>query len=295
MPDKTVLQETLASALSGAENLYGEQGGSDVRILVSQIVTLSRQSDGVNRLHNSNFSVNQRIKSGTVTLAAGEYGHDRWKAGASGCTYTFATGNGITTLTISAGSLIQVVEGLNLQSSNYTLSWAGTAQGRIAAGSYSASGITSAVTGGTNTNVEFGVGSLSTPKFEIGNVATLYILPDVALELERCHRFLRVYGGQSSYEGIGVGLSGSTTTANLWFPFTTSMRAAPVLSYSAVSDWQVINGASAITATALSIATNSTEGPQVQATVSSGLTVGYASRLQAAATTAARLIFSAEL
>lgn len=44
-----------------------------------------------NRLINSNFVINQLEKTGTVTLAANEYGHDGWKAGASGCTYTFAT------------------------------------------------------------------------------------------------------------------------------------------------------------------------------------------------------------
>jgi hypothetical protein len=84
-----------------------------------------------NVIIDGNFNVNQRGVSGTVTLAAGAYGHDRWKGGASGCTYTFATVENVTTLTISAGSLIQVVEGLNLQSGIYTLSFSGTAQGKI--------------------------------------------------------------------------------------------------------------------------------------------------------------------
>jgi len=75
-----------------------------------------------NAIINGNFQINQRGVSGTVTLAAGAYGHDRFKAGASGCTYTFATSNNVTTLTISAGSLIQVVEGLNLYTDTYTLS-----------------------------------------------------------------------------------------------------------------------------------------------------------------------------
>ena len=67
-----------------------------------------------NRIINGQLNINQRGVSGTVTLAAGAYGHDRFKGGASGCTYTFATSGNVTTLTISAGSLIQVIEGLNL-------------------------------------------------------------------------------------------------------------------------------------------------------------------------------------
>ena len=86
------------------------------------ISTVNGGAIGVkNAIINGNFAVNQRAVSGTVTLAAGAYGHDRFKAGASGCTYTFATANNITTLTISAGSLIQVIEGNNLFTGTYTL------------------------------------------------------------------------------------------------------------------------------------------------------------------------------
>src|SRR3990172_9033570 len=93
-----------------------------------------------NRIINGNFAINQRAVTGTVVLAAGIYGHDRFKAGASGCTYTFATSANVTTLTISAGSLQQVIEGVNLETGTYALSWSGTATGKIGAGAYSASG-----------------------------------------------------------------------------------------------------------------------------------------------------------
>ena len=39
-----------------------------------------------NRLINAQLLINQRGVSGTVTLSAGAYGHDRFKASASGCT-----------------------------------------------------------------------------------------------------------------------------------------------------------------------------------------------------------------
>lgn len=141
-----------------------------------------------NRVINGNFGVNQRAVSGTVTLAAGVYGHDRWKAGASGCTYTFATVNNVTTLTISAGTLQQVVEGLNLESGTYAMSWTGTATGKIGAGSLSASGVTQAVTGGTDTTVEFSTGMLSRVQLEVGSATTFEQRP-IGLELALCQRY----------------------------------------------------------------------------------------------------------
>jgi len=143
----------------------------------------------INAIINGNFQVNQRGVSGTVTLAAGAYGHDRWKAGASGCTYTFATVNNVTTLTITAGSLIQVIEGLNLYSGTYALSWSGTAQGKIGAGSYSGSGVTGSVTGGTNLNIEFNTGTLSLVQFEPGTEVSPFERRDYGRELMMCQRY----------------------------------------------------------------------------------------------------------
>lgn len=138
---------------------------------------------------NGNFSINQRAKSGTITLAAGVYGHDRWKAGASGCTYTFATTANVTTITITAGSLIQVIEGRNLYSGTYTLSWEGTATGKIGAGSFSASGVTGTIVGGTNTNIEFSTGTLSNVQFNFGNVALPFLPKSFDDELKACMRY----------------------------------------------------------------------------------------------------------
>jgi len=150
---------------------------------------------------NSNFSINQRAVSGTVTLSAGQYGHDRWKAGSSGCTYTFATTANITTITISAGSLQQVIEGINLYTGTYTLSWVGTVQGKIGAGSYSASGISGSITGGTNTTIEFNTGTLSKVQFNFGSIALPYIPKNVDEELRLCQRYLFCIGNTASLSG----------------------------------------------------------------------------------------------
>ena len=182
----------------------------------------------INAIINGNFGINQRGVSGTVTLAAGAYGHDRWKAGASGCTYTFATSNNVTTLTISAGSLIQVIEGLNLGSGTYTLSWTGTAQGKIGAGSYAGSGVTGAAVGGTNLNIEFNTGTVSLVQFEQGSVATPFERRPYGTELALCQRYyFKVISDGASNGSLGVGYNASSTESVIITNLPVPMRARP--------------------------------------------------------------------
>jgi hypothetical protein len=169
--------------------------------------------------------------SGTVTLAAGAYGHDRWKAGASGCTYTFATSDNVTTITISAGSLIQVVEGLNLYTNTYTLSWTGTAQGKIGAGSYAASGVTGSVTGGSNLNIEFNTGTLSLVQLEAGSVASPFERRDYGRELAMCQRYYWKNTAGSIYTTFGAGLFHTTTGCSINIQYPVRMRASPTAAY----------------------------------------------------------------
>ena len=178
-----------------------------------------------NAIINGNFGINQRVVSGTVSLAAGAYGHDRWKAGASGCTYTFATSENVTTITISAGSLIQVVEGLNLMTGTYSLSWQGTAQGKIGAGSYGNSGITGSVTGGTNLNIEFGTGTLSLVQLEKGTVATPFEFRSIGQEEILCKRY---YQGLSTTSGICYDSGGVQWSYSL----KATMRSSPTVVFS---------------------------------------------------------------
>lgn len=186
-----------------------------------------------NRIDNSNFSINQRGVSGTVTLAAGAYGHDRWKAGSSGCTYTFSTSSGITTLTITAGTLVQVIEGnASLQGSlNYTTSWTGTSTGRFGSASFAASGFTTTLTGGTNQTLEFGTGTLSHVQVEPGLVATPYEVRNICDELARCRNYYvsRVYPANAI---IGNGQAFSTSSAYLQIPVTEALRSTPTVSLS---------------------------------------------------------------
>lgn len=205
-----------------------------------------------NRIINGNFSVNQRAVTGTVVLAAGMYGHDRFKAGASGCTYTFATTANVTTLTITAGSLVQVVEGLNLESGTFALSWVGTAQGKIGAGSYGASGITGAITGGTNTNIEFSTGTVSRVQLELGTIATVFEQRPYGMELALCQRYYyQSQSGAGDFIVSGIASSGSQTTYHS-FKLPVTMRASATVT--AIGSWTYTN------ATSLTVLGSSVDG-----------------------------------
>jgi len=212
--------QTIISAGGNPSALVIENGG-----IVSGI--------GKNKIINGNFAINQRAVSGTVVLAAGDYGHDRFKAGAAGCTYTFATLENITTITISAGSLIQVIEGLNLFSGNVVLSWAGTAQGKIGAGAYGNSGVTGTAVGGTNLSVEFNTGTLSLVQLETGSYKSAFEHRPYGMELSLCQRYyFRI--PENMFFGTGTNRTGGTT-AYVLIQTPASLRSVPSITYTAVS------------------------------------------------------------
>ena len=171
-----------------------------------------------NKLINGLFSINQRAVSGTVTLAAGVYGHDRWKAGSGGCVYTFsASANGMQ-ITITSGTLMQVIEGANLEGGTFTLSWFGTATGRVDSGAYSASGVAGTAVAGTNQAVEFSIGTLARVQYEFGSMSTVFEQRLYGLELALCQRYYETSadigtapingGSATAYSGTPVGIGG---------------------------------------------------------------------------------------
>jgi hypothetical protein len=219
------------------------------------------------------------------------YGHDRWKAGASGCTYTFATSNNVTTIDISAGSLIQVIEGINLESGTYTLSWTGTAQGKIGAGSFGNSGITGAAVGGTNLNIEFGTGTVSLVQFELGTVVTPFERRQFGTELALCQRYYVSYGQDSADDRLANGHATATIGGIFIFQFPVKMRASPTLTFSTLKLGDGSNPATA--ATSATVNANSMAS-SVAVGVSSGLTQFRPYELRTDATTGF-VAFSSEL
>ncbi|MCW2275039.1 hypothetical protein GJ654_09935 [Rhodoblastus acidophilus] len=199
-----------------------------------------------NRLRNASFAINQRAVSGTVTLAAGAYGHDGVKAGASGGTYTFSTSGLDTTITVTSGSLILPVEASLVEGGAYALSHAGTAQARVWQGAgYSGSGsyasapfVSTGLNAASQTNVEFSTGTILRPQFEPGTVVTLFERRPISVEMAMCQRyFVSSYlsgtaPGTASQDASAIVLANGPTSdaasnASINIAFPAPMRAAP--------------------------------------------------------------------
>lgn len=150
---------------------------------------------------NGAFIVNQRGYTSTTNLASGAYGFDRWKSNYTNTALTFTAGVNSTTVTIStSGGLQQVVERENVPAGTYTLSWSGTATGRVynsggTPPSYAASPVTFTADGTANVVLEFTASgstkTLGTVKFERGSVGTTFSLAGgtYAGELAACQRY----------------------------------------------------------------------------------------------------------
>lgn len=184
-----------------------------------------------NRIINPTFAINQDV----ITLgshSAGVYFRDQWKAGASGCTVSLS---GIT-LTISAGSVIQPIEDVDIPNGTYTVSWEGTSTLSVDGGAAQTSPYTFTVSSGTHVDLEWGTGTLSEPLLTDGSTVKDFILPIKSIELLRCYRhYCKSYSesvapGTASTDGAIVyitPLSSASVFVNVYFP--AAMRSTPTL------------------------------------------------------------------
>lgn len=178
-----------------------------------------------NLLINSLFSINQRAVSGTVVLPALAYGHDRWKAGVAGCTYTFSASAGVTTITIISGTLRQFIEGDSIRAGTHTLSWQGTAQANINGGVAGPTGISGILTGGAQAYVEFGAGTVRLPQLEFGGLATPNEYRPFGVEYALCQRYYR----SESQNYFGLMPAANATSRQLNISWSYPMRVAPTV------------------------------------------------------------------
>lgn len=232
-----------------------------------------------NVLINGDFRINQRGYASTAVLASGSYGHDRWKAGASGGDYSFTQLASSTQITIASGkSLIQVVEDKNVFGGSYVLSWTGTALARYGvntatpSGSYAASPILIAgQSAGTTMSIEFNTGTVSNVQLERGDIATPFENRLYGFDLSLCQRYCCNTSG--SYTGQVTGAS--SMIASVLFPVR--MMAAPTL-LSALSYGTVTNSTGTTVAlNAVSPSSISTIGAYLSlGTAASGFTAGDA-------------------
>jgi hypothetical protein len=252
-----------------------------------------------NAIINGGFSINQRSYVSDTETADGDYCHDRWKAGSAGCKYTFATVENLTTITIPASdSLIQVIEGLNLTSGTYTLTWEGTAQGKIGAGDFSDSGVTGVVVGGTNLSIEFGPGTLSNVTLSFGSTPLPFEPRAHAEELGMCQRYYWVWtNGSSGQRPVGTGMCLSTTKALIVHQFPVEMQDIPIGTGGFGGFAVVRSNASGTTENLTNLSFNLATKSSAKwiAEVAANLSVGNATIMQSDNTGGRKIIYSAEL
>jgi hypothetical protein len=239
-----------------------------------------------NAIINGAFEINQRGYASAGTLASGEYGFDRWKASAADTTLTFTSAPQGQEIEINSGkSIKQVVERANIPAGTYTLSWTGTATGRVyntggAAPSYAASPITVTLDGLENVDVEFeadgGTQTLSKVQLEAGSTATSFRRNANSYEgeLAACQRY---YLRNLATGYFANGQVRTTTQAEFWHVFPTTMRAAPAAleQSGTAAEYSVRVGNTNIACSAVpTFSGSSIYGGLYQFTVASGLTVG---------------------
>jgi hypothetical protein len=248
-----------------------------------------------NRLINAQGLVNQRAYvSGTNTSGANQYTLDRWRVVTSGENLTFSTSENEVTFTAPAGGVEQVIEGLNLETGTYVLSWTGTATATVG-GSSVANGGTVSVTGGTNTTVRFSGGTFKYPQFERGNTPSSFERRPYGTELSLCQRyFYRWSSAAAAFQILANGTVISNTEIDAAFFLPVTMRATPTATFSASSTFFADNGTSLSSATLAFIDAYPTAGC-IRASGLSGLTVNQSRKIRANNSTAASVAFNSEL
>ena len=269
---------------------------------------------GQNAIINGAFEINQRgYVSGSLQLTEGMYGFDRWKStvgalgGAPGTVLTFTSAPQGQLVTMDAGGAIeQVVERQNIRAGTYTLSWQGTATGRIyntgsTAPAYAASPITVTLDGLANVEVEFTAsGSSKTLGFvqlEAGTVATPFKrnAPSIQAELAACQRYFYRASG-TSYFILGNGHTAGSTFSGVLVPIPVSLRANPT-SFSFSNLIWTDNIAYDLSVTGISIKGTYVAGSSIGITVNhgSGAVANRAGSLAIANATTGFLDVNAEL
>ena len=177
-----------------------------------------------NALINGNPTINQRgYVSGTATTTANQYTLDRWRVVTSGQNISWTDSANVRTVTAPAGGVEQVVEGINLLSGSYVLSWTGTATATVA-GSSVANGATVTLVGGVDTTVRFSGGTFALVQLEPGTRSTPFERRSYGQELALCQRYYyssgtvrtTIYADNATSDGI-FNASSSYYCTNFWW------------------------------------------------------------------------------
>jgi hypothetical protein len=232
-----------AAITSPQEGQYAFLKDSDTLVYYSGSAWATA-SVATNLLLNSNFAINQRSYVSAANLASGSYGFDRWKSNYTNTTLTFTASPQGQSLTINAsGGLQQIIEQGLVPAGTYTLSWTGTATGRVynsggTPPSYAASPVTFTADGTANVVVEYTAVSttktLSKVQFNAGTNTTWNLAtPTLQSELAACQRYYVRIGDTTSNATLSIGTSNSAGTVSVQsLALPVAMRVAPtVLDY----------------------------------------------------------------
>jgi hypothetical protein len=237
--------------------------------LPSDYVNTMLLKGGKNRIINGNFEINQRGYTSGTNLASGAYGFDRWKSGFTNTALTFTDGVQATTVTISAsGVLQQIVERENVPADTYTLTWTGTATGRVynsgaTPPAYASSPITVSLNGLANVVVEFtasgGTRTLGLVQLERGAVPSPFEYRTRGEELLLCYRYFytEIYGS------VGTMWSAFGSSFASAFPIPIVMRTTPTCTVSGTTTVYTSGGTASVVTPVISVTAARSLRPQI--------------------------------
>ncbi|MFC5509262.1 hypothetical protein ACFPN9_29035 [Bosea massiliensis] len=212
-------------AFSLVDSLTKSQNGADIPSKPAFRANLGiAASPFKNLLINALGTINQRVYvSAAAVGAANTYTLDRWKVVVSGQALSWTESQNVRTMTAPAGGVEQAVEGANIQSGVYTLSWIGTATATVD-GAAVVNGGPVTLTGGSNAVVRFIGGTFALPQLERGSVATEFGAVPYDVELLRCTRYCQVIEAGLRADGYNAagGVIGISVTIH-------PMRSTPIV------------------------------------------------------------------
>lgn len=229
-------------------------------------------------------------------------GSASFKMSLTAITFTAAP-QGQTVTVSTAGIWAQIVARENIKAQTYTMSWPGTALGRVykigtSAPALAASPIVVSLDGTGDVIMEFTAGTVIVNdvgvNLEPGAVAHRFELESVAIELYKCKTYFQpLESGANEYFAFGQAYS--TTLGFGLIRFPVPMRTAPTVTRTAATDFATFtaSGADAVLS-ALTFQEATTRSVRYNATCAAVLTVGQAMQMHGI-TTNARIYADSEI